>query len=125
MKIFYPFLLSVLLLIVGETTMAQESKQMIRIARITVDSAMLENYKSALKEAIGTAIRVEPGVLTLYAVYDKSHPTQVTVFEIYASEEAYKSHIQTPHFKKYKSTTLQMVKSLELSDVSPILLGKK
>jgi quinol monooxygenase YgiN len=41
-----------------------------------------------LKEGIETAIRVEAGVLTLYAVYEKDHPTQVTVFEIYADTAA-------------------------------------
>jgi len=93
-----------------------------RIARIVVDSAQLESYKAALKEGITTAVRMEPGVLSLSAVYEKDHPTHVTVFEIYADEKAYRSHIQTPHFLKYKSIVQQMVKSLELVDVAPIVL---
>lgn len=55
----------------------------------------------------------------------KKHPTRVMVFEIYASKEAYQSHIKTPHFLKYKNGTLNMVKSLELIDVDPIALGVK
>jgi quinol monooxygenase YgiN len=104
---------------------AQERKPMVRMAKIVVDSAQLENYKAALKEGIETAVRVEPGVLTLFAVYDKDHPTHVTVLEVYADEDAYKAHLQTIHFQKYKSTTKDMVRSLELVDVVPIGLESK
>lgn len=96
-----------------------------RIARIVVDSAQLDNDKAALKEGIQTAVRVEPDVLRMYAVYDKNEPTHITVFETYASKEAYESHIQTQHVKKYKSGTLSMVKSLELTDVVPIAFEAK
>ena len=71
------------------------------------------------------AVLKEPGVLALYAVYDKGSPTHVTVFEIYADENAYKLHIQTPHFLNYKHSVEGMVKSLELTDVVPIALEAK
>ena len=93
-----------------------------RIAKLQIDSAQLENYKAALKEHAETAVRLEPGVLTLYAVYEKNNPTHVTVFEIYANEDAYKAHLETVHFKKYKSATKDMVKSLELIPCAPIAL---
>lgn len=104
---------------------AQTKKPMIRIARIVVDSARLEAYKAALKEGVETAVRVEPGVLSLYAVYEKDRPTHVTVFEVYADEAAYKAHLETPHFLKYKAATRDMVKSLELLDVDPIAMEAK
>ena len=98
---------------------------MVRLAKIVVDSAQLESYKAMLKEEIETSIRVEPGVLTLYAVYEKDTPTHITILEIYADTAAYKSHIQTPHFQKYKTGTTQMVKSLELVGTIPIVPGMK
>ncbi|OQP57297.1 antibiotic biosynthesis monooxygenase [Niastella vici] len=104
---------------------AQTRDPYVRIAKIIVDSTQLENYKAALKEGIETAVRLEPGVLRMYAVYDKNKPTHVTVFETYASKQAYESHIQTPHFKKYKTGTGGMVKSLELVDVIPIVFEAK
>jgi quinol monooxygenase YgiN len=85
----------------------------------------LDSYKSALKEHAEAAVKVEPGVIMLYAVYEKDHPTHVNVFEIYADVEAYKTHIKTPHFLKYKDTVKDMVKSLELVDVVPIALESK
>jgi len=45
--------------------------------------------------------------------------------EIYATVDAYKAHIASSHFQKYKVGTEHMVKSLELVEVDPIVLGEK
>ena len=97
----------------------------VRIAELEIDPAQLDAYKLALKEEIETSIRVEPGVLTLYAVSLKEHPEQVRLFETYRDAAAYESHIQSPHFKTYKDRTRQMVKLLTLVETEPILLGSK
>jgi quinol monooxygenase YgiN len=102
-----------------------QANQYLRIAHVVIDSAQLDKYRAALKEGIETAVRAEPGVISLYAVYDKNNPTHVTVFEIYADITAYETHIQTAHFKKYKSTVQNMVKSLEMTDVVPIAFESK
>jgi quinol monooxygenase YgiN len=107
------------------TTSAQGNQRVVRMAKIQVDSAQLNEYKSMLTEEIETSVRVEPGVLTLYAVYEKDHPTHVTIFEVYADEVAYEAHLKTAHFKKYKGGTQGMVKALELVNVSPIALESK
>ena len=105
---------------------AQELRQpYVRVAEIEIDPAQIEPYRTAAKEQIEAAVRLEPGVLTLYSVADKENPSFVFVFEIYADVDAYKAHLETAHFKKYKSTTQDMVKSLKLRDTVPILLGAK
>jgi quinol monooxygenase YgiN len=106
------------------TTKTME-QALVRIAELEVDPAQLELYKAALKQEIATSIRLEPGVLTLYAVSVKDHPAQIRIFETYADQAAYKSHLQTSHFKKYKAETQGMVKSLKLIETDPILLGAK
>jgi len=58
-------------------------------------------------------------------VADKDSPANITIFEIYADEDAYNAHLGTPHFKKYKSSTKEMVKSLELIKTVPIALEAK
>ena len=97
----------------------------VRIAELEIDPAQLDAYKLALKEEIETSIRVEPGVLTLYAVSLKEHPEQIRLFESYRDAAAYDSHVESPHFKRYKDRTRQMVKRLTLLDTEPILLGSK
>lgn len=105
--------------------MAQQRNQLVRLAKIQVDPAQLEKYNTALKEQMTTAVSVEPGVLTYYAVADKSNPSHITILEIYADTAAYNSHIKTPHFKKYKNIVQGMVKFLELTDVNLIGVAKK
>lgn len=104
---------------------AQQDNRKVRIANIQIDPVYLAEYKAALAEHAKVAVRVEPGVLALQAVYDKAQPTKVTVFEVYASEEAYQFHLKTPHFLKYKNGTLKMVKFLELVEVEPIAIEIK
>lgn len=114
-----------LLLSMAGYAWAQEKTPVVRLAKLQIDTAQLKNYRAALKEEIETSVRVEPGVLSLYAVYDKDNPAQVTIFELYADENAYRMHRESPHFKKYKSYTREMVKSLELVEAVPIVLGDK
>lgn len=98
---------------------------MVRLSKITVDPERLAEYNAYLKEEIEASMRLEPGVLLLYAMAEKDHPNEVTILEIYADETAYKSHIETPHFQKYKQGTLDMVKHLELIDTTPLIPGLK
>jgi quinol monooxygenase YgiN len=95
------FSASMLASIVCAGAVAQETQsQYVQVAEIEIDPAQLEDYKAAVKEQIETAIRVEAGVLALYAVSDKDKPTRITVFEIYQDTDAYRAHLEAPHFKK-------------------------
>jgi len=126
MKLYY--LISVMIVatfILPVSVCAQSNSNYLRIAQLIIDSTKLGSYKDALKEHAEAAVRIEPGVLMLYAVYEKENPTHVSVFEIYANVDAYNSHIKTPHFLKYKTTVQDMVKTLELIDVVPIALEAK
>ena len=97
----------------------------VQVAEIEIEPSQLDAYAAAVKEQIESAIRVEPGVLVLYAVAEKDNPARVRVFEIYRDTGAYRSHLETAHFKKYKATTEKMVKSLKLVLTTPISLGSK
>lgn len=107
----------------GRATAQEAPRQHVQIAEIEIDPAQLEDYKAAVAEQIETAIRVEPGVLVLYAVSEKDDPTRIRVFEIYKDADAYRAHLESAHFKKYKATTEKMVTSLKLVQTTPIMLG--
>lgn len=100
-------------------------KNLVRLSKITVDPTQIDAYNAFLKEEIEASMRLEPGVLTLYATAEKDAPHKVTILEIYADRAAYEKHLQTPHFQKYKQGTLEMVKELELVDVKPLIPGLK
>ena len=65
-------------------------------------------------------MRVEPGVIAIYSVAEKGSPNKLRFFEIYADEAAYRSHIASPHFRKYFETTKAMITSRKLIDTVPL-----
>ncbi|WP_242916081.1 putative quinol monooxygenase [Pontibacter liquoris] len=93
---------------------------MIRIAEIEIVPNYLEEYKAILKEESEASVRLEPGVISIYPMYQKDTPTQIRILEIYADRQAYESHLKTPHFLKYKTSTLNMVKALRLIDMEAL-----
>ena len=97
----------------------------VRLAELEIDPDQLERFKASVNEEIEASIRLEPGVLALYAVSLKDHPAQVRVFEMYTDATAYAAHLETPHFKKFKAETEHMVRSLRLLDATPVALGAK
>ena len=98
----------------------QENDMMIRVSEIEIEPNHLEEYKLILKEEAQASMRLEPGVISIYPMYRKDNPSHVTILEIYASRDAYESHLKTKHFLKYKTSTLEMVKSLQLIDMEAI-----
>jgi len=92
----------------------------VRIAEIEIEPEFLEAYLTVLKDESEASVRLEPGVICIYPMHQKENSNQVRLLEIYADKEAYESHLQTSHFKHYKETTLPMVKSLNLVDMTAI-----
>ena len=92
----------------------------VRLSRIEVYPQFLDEYIKYVTEVGEISLRTEPGVLTMYAVGEKENPCQITILETYASREAYDRHIASAHFRKYRQGTLHMVKSLELTDQTPL-----
>lgn len=93
---------------------------MIRIAEIEIYPEYLKEYIAILKEESEASVRLEDGVVCIYPMFQKENPNQIRLLEIYADTNAYKAHLQTPHFKNYKTTTLSMVKSIELVEMQAI-----
>lgn len=92
----------------------------VRLSKIEVYPQHLDEYMKYATEVGEVSLRTEPGVLTMYAVGEKENPCKITILETYASREAYEKHIASEHFQKYKQGTLHMVKSLVLSDQTPL-----
>ncbi|MHA4844156.1 carboxymuconolactone decarboxylase family protein [Flavitalea antarctica] len=95
-------------------------EMMVRISEIEIVPQYLEEYKAILKEESAASVRIEPGVIALFAMYQKENPVQVRIVEIYEDKDAYQSHLKTPHFQHYKTSTLKMVKALKLVDMTDV-----
>ncbi len=98
------------------TKLPMAADGIVRLSKIEVYPQFLEEYLGYASEVGEISLRTEPGVLTMYAVQEKENPCRITILETYVSKEAYRQHISSPHFQKYKQGTLHMVKDLVLSD---------
>ena len=108
------------ILLAHSSAWAQKGQMMIRISEIEIHSEYLQQYNRILEEESHTSVQVEPGVIAIVPLTQKADPSQIRILEIYASHEAYESHLQSPHFQRYKAETLKMVKSLKLVDMNAI-----
>lgn len=113
-------LLSVVLFTYSTSALAQKKEMMVRISEIEVYPAHLSAYKEILIEEAEASLRLEPGVLAIFPMYEKDNATKIKILEMYEDQAAYQAHLKTPHFLKYKTTTLKMVKSLKLVDMNAI-----
>jgi quinol monooxygenase YgiN len=112
----YSLTIALMLLFCGNI-FAQKDSMIIRMSQIKINSKYLEQYNAILKEEAGASVQLEPGVISIFPMYQKQDPTEVRILEIYKNEEAYESHLKTAHFLKYKTSTLKMVQSLKLVDM--------
>jgi len=119
-KIIIPFLVLIMTPTSYGAVSAQQKDMLVRISEIEIFPEHLDEYKAILKEESAASVKLEPGVIAIFPMFEKENPTQVRILEIYASREAYESHLKTPHFQRYKTTTLKMVKSLKLVDMEAI-----
>ena len=92
----------------------------VRLSKIEVYPQYLDKYINYATEVGEISLRSEPGVLTMYAIGEKENPCNITILETYANHAAYEKHIASEHFQRYKLETLHMVKSLILSDQTPL-----
>ena len=92
----------------------------VRIAEIEVYPQYLTDYLAFANEVDRLSVEREPGVICLFPMQSSEDTTHIRILEIYASEEAYQSHLKTDHFQKYKQGTLHMVKTLRLPTMQPL-----
>lgn len=114
-------ILIVLLILLGLTMTAhafenKNNDMIIRISEIEVYPEYLDEYLVFAREVAKTSIEKEEGVISIYPMQIIKDNNLIRILEIYKNEEAYKKHIASVHFQKYKQGTLSMVKSLELVD---------
>lgn len=116
------FILITIIFIGGIPAMAQEAVQdnnngmIVRISEIEVYPEYLSEYLDYAKEVAKKSVEQEKDVISIYPMSVIKNNNQIRILEIYRNQEAYKNHINSPHFKEYKEGTLHMVKSLDLVD---------
>lgn len=95
----------------------------IRIAELHIDPAQLDLFAKAARKIGQAATQAEPGCLALFTAADADAPEHVTVFEIYTDEAAYQTHLATDHFREFRETTQDMIRSRKLRTALPLSLA--
>jgi quinol monooxygenase YgiN len=113
-------ILVALMFLLSINMVAQTNNMIIRISEIEIDSSYLQEYKNILQIEAKASVQKESGVVAIFPMYQKENPAQIRILEIYSNKSAYENHIKSPHFLKYKASTLKMVKSLRLIDMNCI-----
>ncbi len=122
-------ILVIILLFIGITSSAiaaniqlkdKNNGMLVRISEIEIYPQYLNEYLIFAKEVAEISIKKEKDVISIYPMMLIKDNNQIRILEIYKNEEAYKKHIASEHFQKYKKSTLHMVKSLELADTYQI-----
>ena len=117
----YTFLIPIaLILFPWENAISQQNDMLVRMSEIEVYPEFWKDYNMILREEAGASVRLEPGVIAIFPMYEKEKPNQIKILEMYADGDAYRSHLKTPHFIKYKTSTPHMIKSLKLVDMDII-----
>ena len=99
---------------------AMNNEMQVRIAELEILPEWLDAYLEAAGAVGAESVAKEPGVVCIFPMQRKDNPCLIRIVEIYRSEEAYKAHLATPHFRKYKEGTPHMIKSLELVPMRPL-----
>lgn len=102
------------------TAVAEEFHGMVRIAVLEIKPGYMAEYLAILEEETEASVRLEPGVIAIFPMRETGTETTVKILEIYASQQAYEAHLETPHFLKYKRATLHMVSNLTLIDMQAV-----
>lgn len=99
---------------------ASDNEMLVRISEIEVFPEFINEYLDFARNVGETSVREEPGVIAIFPMIQKRDSCQIRIVEIYRDNDAYRHHIGTNHFLKYKTGTLKMVKSLDLVDMFPM-----
>ncbi|MEO6852930.1 MAG: antibiotic biosynthesis monooxygenase [Rhodoferax sp.] len=97
----------------------------VRWSELEVDPAGLDRFTRLAEENVRETRSTEPGVLAFYWASERVHPNRIRVFEVYADENAYQEHLQSPHFQKFRAGSGPLVTSHQFFEAVPVMLGTK
>jgi quinol monooxygenase YgiN len=93
-----------------------------------VDLDLLPSERDKFLEAIAedaAATRKEPGCLQFDVVVLANDPNHLFLYEVYESEAAFRAHRESDYFKKYASTTANMVAKRVTRTMTALSFGEK
>ena len=115
----------VLLPIHGRVASAQSGSLYVNAVDIDVVPGEIDPYLAALEKNGAASVKEEPGCHAFNITVSQKDPNHVFIFEVYDSAAALEAHRATDHFKKYATTTKDMVAKREARALSTVALYMK
>lgn len=109
----------------GDKNIIPDERTINNLVLVEVKPEFQEEFKNIVLPEMAQSLKVEKGVHVMYAATDAKAPYRWYFYEIYASEEDYQQHRQTPHFRYYLKQTAHMSASKESIPAKPLFLRNK
>ena len=109
----------------GDRRVKQTPKTRTNFVSVTVKPGQNDAFRAVVMPEMAQSMKVEPGVLAIYAATAQNNPSQWYFFEVYADEAAYQAHRQSPHFQDYLKRTSELLQDKSFTDITPTLLMNK
>lgn len=97
----------------------------VNLVTVTLKPEAQQAFRDVVIPEMVQSMKVEDGMLAMYAATVKSQPEKWVFLEVYASEAAYQQHRNTPHFKDYIAQTADMSSDKAFINITPVLLQNK
>lgn len=109
----------------GDRKIKQTATTQSRLVNVTVKPKHNIQFSKIIQAEMAQSLKVEDGVLAMYAATKQDSPNDWIFFEIYADEAAYQAHRETPHFKDYLKQTDKMIADKHYTAIQTAYLGNQ
>ena len=113
-----------LLMLQSRHAAAEEGEVYVNAVDLVIVPSELPQFLEAVKEN-GAASVKEPGCRAFNIAIVNGSPNHVFLYEVYDNEAALQAHRQTDHFKKFATTTKNMVADRVARPMSAVALNAK
>jgi quinol monooxygenase YgiN len=88
------------------------------IAELSIKPGTAEKVATAARSAVAATVK-EDGCISYDSYFNVSDPARLVLVERWASREALSRHLQTPHFKAWRTASAEFVTGRKVEIVTP------
>lgn len=110
---------------IGDKRIVQNATTINNLVIVDVKPEYQQAFKKIVLTEMAESLRLENGVLAMYAAIEVNNENRWYFYEIYASAVDYQRHRETPHFQEYIEQTAAMTTGKESIPIVPVFLKNK
>ena len=83
------------------------------IVNLEIKPDQVEQFMNKALENAAASRTTEPGCRQFDVLVDPDDPTKIAFYEVYDNKQAFESHLETAHFKKYFENAVPLLANRE------------